>query len=276
MRPKLASAAFLAACFPFAVCAVNVAAQQPAPQPLEAMPYSPSLDVTSLDRSVDPCVDFYKFSCGGWEKNNPIPADQAGWSVYAKLGNENQQFLWGILAGDAKAKDRTPVQQKVGDYFAACMNTDAIDAEGDKPIEPLLAQLNRLKTRGEILTALTRVHHQYPGSFFFGSGTGQDAIDSSLMIVELRAGGLGLPDRDYYTKTDAKSVKIREQYVAYIQQLLTLTGESAEQAKADADATLKIETALANASLTRVQRRDPHATYHMETIAEIEKLTPSI
>jgi len=106
-----------------AACALTLPAQQPAPQPLEAMPYSPSLDVTSLDRTIDPCQDFYKFSCGGWEKNNPIPADQAGWSVYAKLANENQQFLWGILEDDAKAQNRTPVQQKVGDYFAACMNT---------------------------------------------------------------------------------------------------------------------------------------------------------
>jgi putative endopeptidase len=269
-KPLLLSAALLAA------CPISVAAQQPAAKPLQSMPYSPSLDVTSLDRSVDPCVDFYKFSCGGWEKNNPIPADQASWSVYAKLGNENQQFLWGILADDAKAQNRTPVQQKVGDYFAACMNTDAIDALGDKPIAPLLAQINRLKTRGEFLTALTRVHHQYPGSFFFNAGTEQDAIDSSLMIVELGAGGLGLPDRDYYTKTDPKSVKIREQYVAYIQQLLALTGETAEQSKADADATLKIETALATASLTRVERRDPHKTYHMETVAELSKLTPSI
>src|ERR1700754_5292712 len=109
--------------------------QQPAAQPIQSMPYTPSLDVTTLDRSVDPCVDFYKFSCGGWLKNNPIPADQSGWSVYAKLGNENQQFLWGILEADAKAKNRTPVQQKVGDYFAACMNTSAIDALGLKPVE---------------------------------------------------------------------------------------------------------------------------------------------
>jgi endothelin-converting enzyme/putative endopeptidase len=265
-----------------AACALTLAAQQPAPQPLQAMPYSPSLDVTSLDRSVDPCVDFYKFSCGGWEKNNPIPADQAGWSVYAKLANDNQQFLWGILEDDAKAPNgssstpRTPVQQKVGDYFAACMNTSAIDALGDKPIEPALAEIDLLKTRADILSALTRLHHEYAGSFFFGSGTGQDAIDSSTVIVELAAGGLGLPDRDYYTKTDPKSVKIREQYAAYIQLLLSLSGESADQAKADADATLRIETALAKASLTRVQRRDPHNTYHMETIEELSKLAPSI
>jgi len=240
------------------------------------MPYSPSLDVTSLDKSVDPCADFYKFSCGGWEKNNPIPADQASWSVYAKLANENQQFLWGILADDAKAQNRTPVQQKVGDYFGACMNTSAIDTLGDKPIQAELAAIDALKTRAEVANALARLHHEYPGGFFFNSGTGQDAIDSSLMIVEVGAGGLGLPDRDYYTKTDEKSVKLRNQYIAYVQQILVLASESADQAKSDAEATLKIETALAKASLTRVQRRDPHATYHMETIEELSKQTPSI
>jgi len=276
LKHSLAVAATVTACL------ISLSAQQPSPQPLQSMPYTPSLDVTNLDRSVDPCVDFYKFSCGGWEKNNPIPADQAGWSVYAKLGNENQQFLWGILEDDAKAPSgsssspRTAVQQKVGDYFAACMNTTAIDALGDKPIEPELARIDALQTRAEILSALTRLHHEYAGSFFFGSGTDQDAIDSSTIIVALEAGGLGLPDRDYYTKTDDKSVKVRGQYTAYIQQLLSLTGESADQAKADADAALKIETALAKASLTRVERRDPHNTYHMETIAELEKLAPSI
>jgi endothelin-converting enzyme/putative endopeptidase len=260
----------------FAACTLTLTAQQPAPQPLQAMPYSPSLDLSSLDRSLDPCVDFYRFSCGGWQKNNPIPADQAGWSVYAKLANDNQQFLWGILEDEAKAQNRTPVQQKVGDYFAACMNTQAIDALGDRPILPALAEIDALQTRAELISALTRLHHAYAGSFFFGSGTGQDAVDSDTMIVELGAGGLGLPDRDYYTKTDDKSVKIREQYAAYIQQLLALNGENADQAKADADATLKIETALAKASLTRVQRRDPHNTYHMETIEELSKLAPSI
>jgi len=266
----------------FAIAAIlaaftlNLSAQEAVPHPLQAMPYSPSLDVTSLDRTVDPCVDFYKFTCGGWQKNNPIPADQASWSVYAKLGNENQQFLWGILEDDAKAQNRTAVQQKVGDYFAACMNTTAIDALGDKPLLAGLAEIDGLKTREQVAAALIRLHHEYVGSFFFGSGTGQDAVDSSTVIVELGAGGLGLPDRDYYTKTDEKSVKIRSQYADYIQQLLGLTGESPEQAKGDADAILKIETALAKASLTRVERRDPHKTYHMETIAELAKQAPSI
>ncbi|HEX3374339.1 MAG TPA: M13 family metallopeptidase [Edaphobacter sp.] len=250
-------------------------AQQPAPQPIQTMPYSPSLDVTSLDRSVDPCVDFYKFSCGGWQKNNPIPADQSGWSVYAKLGNENQQFLWGILEADAKAKNRSPVQQKVGDYFAACMNTTAIDALGLKPVQPELARIDALKTKPELVTAISQLHHTSSGSFFFGSGTGQDAMDSSLIIVQLGAGGLGLPDRDYYVKTDPKSIKLREQYLAYVEHLLTLSGEPAVQAKADANVVLRIETELAKASLTRVQRRDPHNTYHMMTIGELGQIAPA-
>lgn len=248
----------------------------PAPEPLSAMPYSPSLDVTSLDRSTDPCVDFYKFSCGGWMKNNPIPADQAGWSVYAKLANANQQFLWGILAEDAKATGRTPVQQKIGDYFASCMDTAAIDALGLKPLQEGLAHLNSLDTRPALIAAITAIHHQHPGTYFFNSGTDQDAVDSSTIITAVDAGGLGLPDRDYYTKTDDKSVKIREQYAAYIQQLLRLAGETPAQAKADSEAILRIETALAKASLTRVERRDPHKTYHMMTLAELTKLTPSI
>ena len=273
-------AAVAAAVLFVAPLAQHLLAQQgvPAPsvQPLEQMPYSPSLDLTSMDRTVDPCADFYKFTCGGWMKNNPIPADQASWSVYAKLANENQQFLWGILEADAKAANRTPVQQKVGDYFQACMDTAAIDAAGLKPIEPGFAHVDSLKTREELIAAITPLHHSGPGSYFFGSGTGQDAVDSSLMIVEVGAGGLGLPDRDYYLKTDERSVKLRNQYLTYVQQMLVLSGESPEKAKSDADAIVRIETALAKASLTRVERRDPHKIYHLMTVAELSQLTPSI
>ena len=185
------------------LAALHLPAQEAA-QPLQAMPYSPSLDLSSMDRSVDPCVDFYKFTCGGWQKKNPIPADQSGWSVYAKLGNDNEQFLWGILEADAKAANRDAVQQKVGDYFAACMNTGAIDALGVKPVQPALARIDALKTRPELIAAIASLHHEYAGSFFFGSGTDQDALDSSLVIVAVGAGGLGLPDRDYYLKTDER------------------------------------------------------------------------
>ena len=251
-------------------------AQQAAPQPLQAMPYSPSLDLTSLDKTVDPCVNFYDYACDGWKKKNPIPSDQASWDVYAKLANENQQFLWGILVDDAKKTDRTPIQQKVGDYFEACMNTAAIDADGDKPIQPALARIDALATRAELIAALPSLHHDYVGSSFFRSGTGQDAVDSSTVIAELGAGGIGLPDREYYLKTDPKSVKLREEYVAYITRLLTLAGEPSEEASTDAASVLRIETALAKASLTRVQQRNPHNIYHMMPVANLEKLTPAI
>ena len=254
---------------------LSLSAQQ-APQPLTAMPYSPTLDVTSLDRKVDPCVDFYAYSCGGWQKKNPIPADQAGWSVYGKLTNDNQQYLWGILQEDAKMATRTPIQQKVGDYFQACMDTSAIDALGTKPVLPYLARIDALKTREQLVAAIPELHHAAPGSFFFGSGTGQDAINSSLIIVEVGAGGLGLPDRDYYLKTDPKSVKLREQYIAYVQQILTLAGESPTQANSESESILRIETALAKASLTRVDRRDPHKTYHVMSVADLGHLTPAL
>ena len=270
---------FGAACLFAGLAIISASAQTTAttpPQPLAAIPYSPSLDLTSLDRAADPCVNFYQYTCGGWMKNNPIPSDQATWSVYGKLARDNQQFLWGILQEDAVAKNRTPVQQKVGDYFAACMNTAAIDNLGAKPIQPALAEIAALKTRPELEAAIARLHHQYAGSFFFGSGVGQDAADASLEIVELGAGGLGLPDRDYYTKTDEKSVKIREQYLAFVQQLLALAGEPADRAQADAKSILTIETALAKASLTRVDRRDPHKTYHMMSVAELQQLAPGI
>lgn len=270
-----ASLTVFAAATLFAV-ATSVVAQTPVQRPLEAMPYSPSLDLTSLDRSTDPCTDFYQFSCGGWKKNNPIPSDQAAWSVYAKLTNDNQQFLWGILETAAKAKDRTPTQQKIGDYFSACMDTAAIDRRGMDPVKPALARVAALKTRPALIAAIAGIHHEIPGAYFFNSGTDQDAVDSNTIIAVVEAGGLGLPDRDYYVKTDAKSVTLREQYSAYIVKLLTMIGEPEAQAKSDAAAILKIETALAKASLTRVERRDPHNTYHKMSVSDLQALTPAI
>jgi putative endopeptidase len=247
------------------------------PKPLSAMPYSPSLDLTSLDKSIDPCTDFYAYTCGGWQKNNPIPADQSSWSVYGKLANENRQFLWGILAEDAKPNPaRTPVQQKIGDYFASCMDTTAIDKLSDTPVNITIARLQGLRTREEVTAEIIRLHKNNPGTFFFNSGTTQDAVDSSTMIAEVASGGLGLPDRDYYLKADAKSEKIRQQYVAYMKQILMLLGENPEQANGDAAATMRIETNLATAQLTRVQRRDPHNVYHKMTIEQLAALAPSL
>ncbi|MBW4040315.1 MAG: M13 family metallopeptidase [Acidobacteria bacterium] len=273
LRLAAPALAVLCVCSALAQTAPSQTAQ---PQPLTAMPYSPSLDVSDLDRSIHPCDNFYQYACGGWQKKNSIPADQASWDVYAKLTNENEQFLWGILQTDATAKDRTPVQQKVGDYFAACMNTTAINADGDKPLQPALDRIYALTNRADLLAAIAGLHHDYPGSSFFSAGTTQDDVDSSTIIAEVDPSGLGLPDRDYYLKTDAHSVKLREQYTAYIARILSLAGEPTPQANAQAADILRIETALAKASLTRVQRRDPHLIYHMMPVTQLQTLTPAI
>ncbi len=240
------------------------------------MPYSPSLDLTSLDRSVNPCDDFYRFTCGGWMKKNPIPADQSNWSVYAKLANDNQQFLWGILADDAKATNRTPNQQKIGDYFAACMDTAAIDKRGISPIRPELDAIDKLRDRKALIAYIGPLNSRMMGTFFFDAGPTQDPGDSSQMIAEVGAGGLGLPDRDYYVKTDPKSEETRQKYLAYITRILTLSGESSAQATQDAATILRIETTLAKASLTLVERRDPYKLYHSMSVADLEKINPAV
>jgi putative endopeptidase len=268
LLPLALAAASLPACF-------AQTAPAPADQPLAKIPYSPSLDLTSMDRAAEPCTDFYQYVCGGWMKNNPIPADQAGWSVYAKLANENRQLLWGILDADAKATHRSPVQQKIGDYFAACMDTDAINALGLKPLEPELDQIAAIQSRDQI-AAFLRKGARERGLYFYSARAEQDPKNAAMMIVGIGAGGLGLPDRDYYTKTDAKSQETRQKYVAYMAQLLVLAGEPQSQAEADAAATMKIETALAEASLTRVERRNPYNLYHPMKIADIDTLAPEL
>jgi putative endopeptidase len=251
--------------------------QTTASRPLTELPYTPSLDVTAMDRTANPCNDFYQYVCGGWMKNNPIPGDQASWSVYGKLGEENGQFLWSILEEAAKpSANRTPVQQRIGDYFASCMNESAIEGLGAKPLRPLLAEIDSLKSKKELARFLAAEHPRAYGSgWLFGFGSTQDFADATQVIGEASAGGLGLPDRDYYTKSDAKSQEIRQKYLAHVAKMLELTGEPPAKAKADARTILRIETALAKASLTRVERRDPYKLNHKMTRKQLEALTPS-
>jgi len=246
--------------------------------PFTELPYTPSLDVASMDRSADPCEDLYQYSCGGWMTNNPLPGDQSSWSVYGKLYQENQQFLWGLLQSAAKADpSRSATQQKIGDYFDACMDQNAIDTAGMKPLEPDLQRIAAMTSVKELGSYLGSVHARIStGSMLFGAGVEQDAKDSSVQIVALYAGGLGLPDRDYYFKDDDKSKEIRAKYVEHVGKMLTLLGDSPEAAKDGAAAVMRIETAIAKVSLTRVERRDPYKVYHRTTLASLKKLVPTI
>jgi putative endopeptidase len=243
--------------------------------PLTALPYSPSLDTTSMDRAVDPCVDFYHYSCGEWIKKNPIPPDQSSWDVYGKLSEDNRRFLWSILQEAAKpSPNRTLVETEIGDYFHACMDEAAVEKAGPAPLKPELDEIAALKSISELPAFLAR-QHLAGENMLFNFGSNQDFADSTHVIAFANAGGLGLPDRDYYVKTDAKSVETRAKYLEHVAQMLELSGEPAEKAKADARTVMAIETALAKATLTQVERRDPYKLFHKLTKVELQALTPA-
>ena len=245
-------------------------------KPVSSLPYTPSLDVPSMDKTADPCVDFYQYSCGGWTKNNPIPADQASWSVYGKLAQDNQRFLWGILDDlSKKTSGRTPTQQKIGDFFAACMDEPAIEKLGAAPLKPQQDEIAAFKTKKDLAALLARQHlSNSTGGLLFNFGSDQDFADSSQIIAFAEAGGLGLPDRDYYTKPEAKSAEIRQKYLAHIQKMMQLLGDSPDVAKSEAQTIMEIETALAKSQLTRVQQRDPHNLFHKMDRKGLQDLAP--
>jgi putative endopeptidase len=255
--------------------ALSALAQQDSP--LFSLPYSPSLDVAAMDKSADPCIDFYKYSCGAWNKTNPLPPDQAVWNVYSKLTNENQRFLWGILEEASKpSSSRTQVQKEVGDFFAACMDEAAIEKAGGAPLAPALARLAAIKSIRELPAFVAQQHLALAGGdMLFSYGSNQDFENSSEVISFASAGGLGLPDRDYYTKTDAKSEEIRKKYVEHVQKMLELLGDKPAQAAAEAKDIFNIETELAKASLTQVDKRDPYKLFHKMTLAQLQALSPA-
>jgi putative endopeptidase len=264
-------------CTGIGVLSAQTSAGQTNETPLFALPYSPSLDMSSMDRSVDPCTDFYHYACGAWIKKNPIPPDQARWDVYSKLTEENERFLWGILEEASKpTPGRSLVETEIGDYFAACMDLPAIEKAGIAPLKQELGAIAALHSLRDLPAYLGRQHLGIAGSgMLFGFGSDQDFEDSSRIIAFSDAGGLGLPDRDYYTKTDAKSQEIRQKYLEHVQKMLELLGEAPSLAKTHAQTVMNIETDLAKASLTRVDKRDPYKLFHKMTPAQLQALTPS-
>jgi putative endopeptidase len=254
------------------VMAVAASAQT---QQEPALPYSPSLNLNSMDKSIDPCQNFYKYACGRWQKDNPIPADQTSWSVYAKLYQDNLSFLRGILEqAAATEKERDAVAQKIGDFYAACMNEPAIETRGVDGLKPQLEAIAQLKSARELAPLIAHLQLYTGGyrSILFRGGSTQDPDDSEKQIASLDQDGLGLPDRDYYTKEDAKSKETRERYVQHLQKIFELLGDGPDAAKKNADTVMRMETALAKASMTRVERRDPYKLKNKIDMAGLEKL----
>jgi len=238
--------------------------------------YTPSLDVNSMDKSGDPCVDFYQYSCGGWQKNNPIPPDQTSWSVYGKLYEDNLKLLRSILEQASTEMERDAVTQKIGDYYGACMDEALIEKRGLAAIKPDLDAISELKSVSEITARIAHLQFAYGETILFSQGSIQDPDDSEQQIALLDQGGLGLPDRDYYVNDDAKSKEIRQHYLVHMQKVFELMGSSAEAAKKNAETVMRMETSLAKAQLTRVDRRDPYKLKHKMKVADLNQLVPAL
>ena len=257
------------------ICSLAFGAHAAPEAPLTELPYTPGLDVNAMDRTADPCVDFYQYSCGGWMQKNPIPPDQASWDVYSKLAHENRQFLWGILDQLAKQPaGRNPSQQKIGDYFAACMDEDAVEKRGAAPLKPYFTIIDAMVSKRDLPRVVGQLHLASGSSgFLFGFGSNQDFANSTQVIAFASHGGQGLPDRDYYLKDDEKSKEIRAKYVAHMARMYELTGVSPAAAAKSASLVMEIETALATASLSRVDRRDPYKLFHRMDRKQLLALT---
>lgn len=251
---------------------------------LSAWPQNPTgIDLGAIDRAAQPCNDFYQYACGTWMKNNPIPADQPRWGRFDELQERNRQTLRGILEKVAApalekaavpATARSAAEQKIGDAYASCMNTKDLDAKGIAPVQPALDRIAKLADKS---TLAIEVAGEYAAGFrpFFRFGSGQDAKDSTRVIAQLGQGGITLPDRDYYLKSDARSVEIRAKYLAHIQKMLELAGHDAARAAAEAKSVMTLETALATVSADRVALRDPQKRYNPTTVTALAAMAPA-
>lgn len=276
----------LAALLLAGACAASGSAPPAAPpsQPSEPAPLAPiveavslesvGLDGTALDRSVSPCDDFYGFACGGWIERTEIPPEESRWyRSFNVIEENNQKFLRQILEGAESSGATLPATKQLGAYYHACMDEAAIEKAGVAPIEPLLAQVKTVRDARSLGAVIAALHEQGI-SPLFSFGSTQDFKDATRFIGEVDQGGLGLPDRDYYTKTDEKSVELRRAYRAHVEAMLALLGAPAAKAKQGAADVMRIETALATVSQTRVERRDPKAVYDKIDLPGVEAAAP--
>lgn len=232
-----------------------------------------SLDPAAIDRSADPCTDFFQYACGNWLKSNPIPPDQASWGRFHELMERNRSVLKDMLETAAAKPTRTLQEKKLGDYYGACMDETGIEAKGTEPLKPMLAEIASLNDKGDLPNLLGRLHRAGAMAMFRLSST-QDYKNSAEVIAEMDQGGLGLPDRDYYLKDDARSAQLRSKYVQHVQRMFELLGNSSEAAAARAQTVLSIETTLARGAMDRVSRRNPKNTYHRMMVPEFARTLP--
>ena len=234
---------------------------------------SKTVNLSFLDTSADPCTDFYQYACGGWIKNNPIPPDRSRWGTFSSLSDRNLEIMHQILEKAAADPGASPINKKIGDYYASCMDEDAINKKGISPIKPELDRIAKLKDKKALAAEVAHLNDLGVRPFFRLSAE-QDFKDANTIIAGIDQGGYSLGDRDYYTKDDAKSQKLRAAYKDHVQKVFALAGDDATKAASEADAVMKIETALASAALTRVARREPTAIYHKMSKKEFAALAP--
>lgn len=227
---------------------------------------------TAVDKSADPCTDFYQYSCGNWIKSAKIPPDQASWGTFPELAERNREILRGILEkASANNPKRNSIDQKIGDYYASCMDESGVNEKGIEALKPELDRVAAVKDKEGLIDAIAQVHLIGPNPLF-NFGSAPDLHNANMVIAYLDQGGLTLPDRDFYIKDDAHMTQIRTDLVQYATQLFTLAGQSPEQAAESAKTVLRIETALAKAAMDRTARRNPATRDHKMTLQEASQL----